>query len=88
MLKSFTSYEFLIFVSVDYIEFNVLANSNGLVDFNQFFKHARLYGVTRMYKDSVPFINYFENRKRKYIDELKKLSSLYNPYSVLYEFNI
>ena len=33
MLKSITSYDFLLFVSIDYTEFNFLANSNGLVDF-------------------------------------------------------
>ena len=62
MLTSFTSYNFLIFVSLDYTEFNVLANSNGFVDFYQILYHTSLNVITRMCKDSVRFINYFENR--------------------------
>ena len=76
MLKWFTSYEFLIFVSLDYIEFNAVANSNSLVNFNQILYHTSLNVIACMCKDLVCFINYFENRNGKYIDKLKNFKLL------------
>ena len=63
MLKSSTSYDFLSFVSIEYIEFNVLANSNDLVDFYKILYHTSLNVITCMCEDSVRFTNYIENRR-------------------------
>ena len=71
MLKSFTSYDFLIFVSFDYTEFNAVTNSDGLVNFNQILYHTSLNVIACMCKDLVHFINYFGNTNGKYIDKLK-----------------
>ena len=70
-LKLFTSYDFLIFVSLNYT-FNVLANLNSLVDFYQILYHTFLNVITCMCKDLVSLVNYFKNRNGKYIEELKK----------------
>ena len=65
MLKSITSYDFLLFVSIDYTEFNVLAISNGLVDFYKIMYDTSLNVITCMCEDSVRFINYVENGNGK-----------------------
>ena len=65
MLKLFTNYDFLIFLSLDYTEFNILANSNGLFDFNRIYQisyHRSPNLITCMCNDLVRFINYVENR--------------------------
>ena len=59
MLKSFPSYDFLIFVSLDYTEFNIVAISKGVVDFNQILYPTSLNAFTCMCKDLVRFINKF-----------------------------
>ena len=89
MLKSLTSYDFLIFVSLDYTEFNVLANSNGFVDFYSILYHTSLNDNTCMCKDLVCFINYFEDRNGIYIDEFKKNSNCCRILSAIFmKFNI
>ena len=68
MLKSFTIYDLLIFVILDYTEFDVLANSNGLVDYYLILYHASLIVSTCLCEDLARFINYFGNRDRKKVN--------------------
>ena len=76
MFKLFTSYDFLIFVSLDYSALNVLENLNGLVDFYSILYHSSLNVITCMCKDLISLTNYFEHKNGKYIDELKKFKLL------------
>ena len=57
MLKSFPSYDFLIFVSLDYTELNILAKSNGLVDIYKHFYYTSLNVITCMCKHLFRLIN-------------------------------
>ena len=65
MLQSFTDYELLIFLSLNYTELNVLENPNGSIDFYQILYHTFSNVIRCMYEDLARFIDYFKNRDGK-----------------------
>ena len=60
MFNLFTSYDFLIFVSLNYTTFHVIANLNGLVDFYRIVYPTSLNVTACICQDLVSLSNYFE----------------------------